>query len=60
MATAQPARTYRPSPSHIRAEVPEADAQLKQLVLKLSAQVEDLTTMVSQLSQQREASTSAA
>ncbi|KAL1798676.1 hypothetical protein ACET3X_002713 [Alternaria dauci] len=38
----------------------ETDAQLKTLVLKLSTQVEELTAMVSQAQQQREASTSVA
>ncbi|KAF2855843.1 hypothetical protein T440DRAFT_495547 [Plenodomus tracheiphilus IPT5] len=60
MADAQVARTHHTSRSHTRTGVPEADAQLRNLVLKLSAQVEDLTTMVSQLSEQREASTAVA
>ncbi|KAH9882137.1 hypothetical protein J1614_001309 [Plenodomus biglobosus] len=60
MADAQVARTHHTNRGHTRAGIPEADAQLKNLVLKLSAQVEELTTMVSQLSEQREASTAAA
>jgi len=60
MATARPpGQTHHTSRSHLRAGASEADVQLRELVLKLSAQVEDLTTMVSQLSRQREASTSA-
>lgn len=39
---------------------PESDAQLKALVAKLSTQVEELTAMVSQLREHREASTLAA
>ncbi|KAF1943035.1 hypothetical protein EJ02DRAFT_152406 [Clathrospora elynae] len=43
-----------------QARVAEPDAQLKTLVLKLSTQVEELTMMVSQLQEQREASMSVA
>lgn len=39
---------------------PESDAQLRTLVAKLSTQVEELTAMVSQLREHREASTLAA
>ncbi|KAI1533101.1 Ion-trans domain containing protein [Pyrenophora tritici-repentis] len=46
--------------SHTRAGFTEPDAQLKTLVARLSTQVEELTAMVSQLQDQREASTSAA
>ncbi|CBX94003.1 hypothetical protein LEMA_P036770.1 [Plenodomus lingam JN3] len=60
MADGQVARMHHTSRSHTRTGVPEPDAQLRNLVLKLSAQVEELTTMVSQLSEQREASPAAA
>lgn len=53
-------RTHHLNRPQTRTGLPESDAQLKTLVLKLCAQVEDLTTMVSQLSEQREASTAAA
>jgi hypothetical protein len=53
-------RVHHASRSHPRAGLTEPDAQLKTLVLKLSTQVEELTAMVSQLHEQREASTSAA
>ncbi|EUC30056.1 hypothetical protein COCCADRAFT_104890 [Bipolaris zeicola 26-R-13] len=43
-----------------RTGLPESDAQLRTLVAKLSTQVEELTAMVSQLREDREASTSAA
>lgn len=43
-----------------RTGLPESDAQLRTLVAKLSTQVEELTAMVSQLREGREASTSAA
>jgi hypothetical protein len=48
---------YRP---HAKAGLTDTDAQLKTLVLKLSTQVEELTAMVSQLSEHREANMSAA
>lgn len=50
----------RPHKNQAPAGFTETDAQLKTLVLKLSAQVEELTAMVSQAQQQREASTSVA
>ncbi|CAN9106445.1 unnamed protein product [Alternaria alternata] len=50
----------RPHKHQAPAGFTETDAQLKTLVLKLSAQVEELTAMVSQAQQQREASTSVA
>jgi hypothetical protein len=43
-----------------RTGLPESDAQLRALVGKLSTQVEELTAMVSQLREHREASTLAA
>jgi hypothetical protein len=50
----------RPHKHQAPAGFTETDAQLKTLVLKLSAQVEELTATVSQAQQQREASTSVA
>jgi hypothetical protein len=38
----------------------EPETQLKSLVLKLTAKVDELTAMVSQLQEQREATTAAA
>lgn len=42
---------------HTRAGPPESDPQLKPLVLKLTAQIEQLTAIVSQLQEQREGGT---
>jgi len=47
-------------PPHTRTGVVESDAQLKTLVAKLSIQVEELTAMVSQLQEHRQASMPAA
>jgi hypothetical protein len=58
MAEAPNTPMRKPQKPQSRAEVSETDAQLKTLVLKLSTQVEELTAMVSQLQEQREASTS--
>lgn len=52
-------RMQHMSRPHTRAGIVEPDAQLKTLVLKLSTQVEELTAMVSQLQEQREASLAA-
>jgi outer membrane murein-binding lipoprotein Lpp len=60
MADAPNALARRPHKPQAPAGVTETDAQLKTLVLKLSTQVEELTAMVSQFQQQREASTSVA
>jgi hypothetical protein len=60
MAEAPSTLGRRPHKPQAPAGFTETDAQLKTLVLKLSTQVEELTTMVSQLQEQREASTSAA
>jgi hypothetical protein len=53
-------RVHHTSRSHTQTGSAESDAQLRTLILKLSTQVEDLTAMVSQLQEQREASTPAA
>ena len=52
-----PTRARPTSRPHARAESSESDAQLRTLVVKLIAQVEELTDMVSQL--KREASSAA-
>jgi hypothetical protein len=54
-----PGRTQQASRPQTRSSPPDADPQLKLLVLKLTAQVEELTNMVSQLQEQREANTAA-
>ncbi|KAF1846615.1 uncharacterized protein K460DRAFT_127029 [Cucurbitaria berberidis CBS 394.84] len=54
-----PGRGQHASWPHTTAGLTESDAQLKTLVLKLMTQVEELTAMVSQLQEQREASTAA-
>ncbi len=60
MAEAPSALGRKPHKPQARTGSKENDAQLKTLVLKLSTQVEELTAVVSQLQQQREASTSVA
>ncbi|KAI4961790.1 hypothetical protein J4E86_000819 [Alternaria arbusti] len=60
MAEAPNSFARKPQKPQARAGSTETDAPLKALVLKLSTQVEELTAMVSQLQQQREASTSVA
>lgn len=60
-AQAGPGRsTHHAHRPHNRTGLADSDAQLKNLVLRLSAQVEELTTVVSQLSEQREVKTTAA
>jgi hypothetical protein len=54
-----PGRVPQASRPHARVGLPEPDTQLKTLVLKLTRQVEQLTEMVSQLQEQREATTAA-
>ena len=49
-------RTQATSRPHTRAGPSDSDHQLKSLVLALTSQVEQLTTMVSQLQEQKEAS----
>ncbi|KAI4704018.1 hypothetical protein J4E81_001082 [Alternaria sp. BMP 2799] len=60
MAEAPNSFARKPQKPQARAGSTETDTPLKALVLKLSTQVEELTAMVSQLQQQREASTSVA
>jgi hypothetical protein len=55
-----PGRMHHTSRSHTQAGSAESDVQLKTLVFKLSTQLEELTAVVSQLQQQREANMSAA
>lgn len=54
-----PGRTHQASRPQTGSGPPDADPQLRSLVLKLTAQVEVLTNMVSQLQEQREANTAA-
>ncbi|KAF2690393.1 hypothetical protein K458DRAFT_357111 [Lentithecium fluviatile CBS 122367] len=54
-----PGRTYQTSRPQTRSGPSDADPQLMSLVLKLTAQVEELTNVVSQLREQREANTAA-
>ena len=54
-----PGRMQQASRPHTRVGPTEPDPQLKTLVLKLTRQVEQLTEMVSQLQEQREATTAA-
>ncbi|PVI03155.1 hypothetical protein DM02DRAFT_612394 [Periconia macrospinosa] len=51
--------TSRPQTRHVGSGPAEVDPQLQSLVVKLTAQVEELTTVVSQLREQREAGTAA-
>jgi hypothetical protein len=53
-----PGRTHQASRPQTRS-APDAEPHLKLLVLKLTAQVEELTSIVSQLRDQREANTAA-
>jgi hypothetical protein len=54
-----PGRVQQASRPHTRVGPSEPDAQLKTLVLKLTRQVEQLTEVVSQLQEQREATMAA-
>lgn len=50
-------KTHQANRPHTRVGVSNAEPQLKSLVMKLSAQVEELTSIVSQLREEREANT---
>ncbi|ORY09678.1 hypothetical protein BCR34DRAFT_486901 [Clohesyomyces aquaticus] len=54
-----PSRSHLSNWPNTRGGPPDAEPHLKSLVVKLTAQVEQLTTMVSQLQEQREASMAA-
>lgn len=54
-----PGRFQSANRPQTRAGSSDGDSQLKALVLKLTAQVEQLTTVVSQLQEQREANMAA-
>ncbi|KAH7089026.1 hypothetical protein FB567DRAFT_522842 [Paraphoma chrysanthemicola] len=55
-----PGKMQQASRPHTRAGPTEPETQLKTLVLKLTAKVDELTAMVSQLQEQREATTAVA
>ena len=55
-----PGKMQQASRPHTRVGQIEPETQLKSLVLKLTAKVDELTAMVSQLQEQREATTAAA
>jgi len=54
-----PGRTHQASRPQTQSGAPDAEPQLKSLVLKLTAQVDELTSIVSQLRAEREANTAA-